>query len=59
MYPNHASFTPDMFGPYLPQKLMVLDKKVKECQEVKVEFTLLKTWKEQWPTVKIVKIKRH
>ena len=44
------------FNSYLPKKLMVFDKKVKELQEVKVRFKLLNAWKDAWPQCKIIEI---
>lgn len=38
---NKIKFKPDFFGDTLPHKLMVTDKKIKECKEVKVEFKIL------------------
>jgi|TARA_B110000305_G_scaffold86337_1_gene97250 hypothetical protein len=34
------------FNAYLPKKLMVADKKVKELNEVTVRFKILNAWKE-------------
>lgn len=60
VFPNPTDFkikfTPDFFGKYLPNKFLVSDKKVKELQEVKVDFKILNTWKDQMPTCKILKI---
>ena len=44
------------FNAYLPKKLMVADKKVKELNEVKVRFKLLNAWKDHWPHCKILEI---
>lgn len=52
-------FKTEAFGTCLPVKFLVADKKVKELQEVKVDFKLTapSTWvKDIWPQVKIVKI---
>ena len=47
------NFIPSYFSPYLPNKLMVSDKKVKDLKEVKVKFRVTGSWKEHWPLVKI------
>lgn len=47
------NFIPSYFSHFLPNKMMVSDKKVKELKEVKVKFRVLGSWKEQWPLVKI------
>jgi len=52
---NKIGFKADHFGAVLPHRLMVLDKKIKELKEVKVEFKVL-GWKENWATCKVIKI---
>jgi len=38
---NKIGFVPDVFGPCLPSRFWLTDKKVKECKEVKVDFKIL------------------
>lgn len=60
VFPNPTdfkiNFKPDYFAKYLPNKFLVTDSKIKELKEVKVDFKILNTWKDQWPTCKILKV---
>ena len=53
---DHKTFEPNFFANKLPIKFMVDDKKVKELKEVVVKFTILGTWKNKWPLVKVIEI---
>jgi len=48
----------NFFNPYLPQRFMVSDKKVKYLEEVKVKFKILNTWREGWPMARVLEVNK-
>lgn len=49
-------FIADQFGAHLPFKLLIVDKKIKECRDVRVDFKILNTWNDNMPTAKVIKM---